>query len=95
MDTADKLDEGREPSKSFARRNGVNTNGSGQSSARHLVSKQELAVALGVSPRTIDNWMAQRRIPFIRLSARLIRFDLARVKTALARYEIKEVGARQ
>ena len=65
-----------------------------QSVSRHLLTKQELAIALGVSPRTIDNWMAQRRIPFIRISPRLIRFDLNRVKAALARYEIKEVGAR-
>jgi hypothetical protein len=61
---------------------------------RHFLSKQQLAFSIGVSPRTIDNWMAQRRIPFIRTSARLIRFDLNRVKTALARYEIKEVGRR-
>jgi excisionase family DNA binding protein len=86
--------EGREPSKSFAPGNGVNTNGSGQS-GRHFLSKQELAFAVGVSVRSVDNWMAQKRIPFIRLSARLIRFDLERVKEALARYEIKEVGARR
>jgi excisionase family DNA binding protein len=60
---------------------------------RHFLSKQELALAIGVSPRTIDNWMAQKRIPFLRLSARLIKFNLERVKAALARYEIKEVGA--
>jgi excisionase family DNA binding protein len=95
MDTADKLDEGREPSKTFALGNGVNANGSVLSVSRHLHSKQEVALAVGVSPRTVDNWMAQKRIPFIRLSARLIRFDLERVKTALARYEIKEVGARR
>jgi hypothetical protein len=40
-----------------------------QSVGRHLLTKQELALALGVSPRTVDNWMAQKRIPFIRLSA--------------------------
>ncbi len=74
--------------------NGVNTNGSGQS-GRHFLSKQELALAIGVSPRTIDNWISQKRIPFLRLSTRLIKFDLERVKTALARYEIKEVRARQ
>ena len=86
--------EGREPSKSFAPGNGVNTNGSGQSLGRHFLSKQELAFAVGVSVRSVDNWIAQKRIPYIRLSARLIRFDLNRVKAALARYEIKEVGAR-
>jgi len=60
-----------------------------------LLSKKEVAAVLNVSPRTVDNWMVQRLIPFIRLSARLIRFDLERVKAALARYEIKEVGARR
>jgi excisionase family DNA binding protein len=87
--------EGREPSKTFAPGNSVNTNGSGQSLGRHFLSKQELALAVGVSPRTIDNWMAQKRIPFLRLSARLIKFNLDRVKAALARYEIKEAGVRR
>ena len=82
--------EGREPSKTFATENGVNTNG-----GRHFLSKQELALAIGVSPRLIDSWMAERRIPFLRLSARLIKFNLERVKAALARYEVKEVGARR
>ena len=81
-------------SKESALDNSSRSNG-WQSVSRHLLTKQELAIALGVSPRTIDNWMAQRRIPFIRISARLIRFDLNRVKEALARYEIKEVGARR
>ena len=87
--------EGREPFKTFAPGNGVNANGSGQSVGRHFLSKQELALAVGVSPRTIDNWMAQRRIPFLRLSPRLIKFNLERVKAALARYEVNEVGARR
>jgi len=39
--------------------NGVNSNGSGQSLGRHFLSKQELALAIGVCPRTIDSWMAQ------------------------------------
>jgi excisionase family DNA binding protein len=66
-----------------------------QSFGRHFLSKKELALALGVSPRTIDNWMAQRRIPFVRLSPRLIKFIFERVKAALACYEVKEVGARR
>ena len=77
-----------ETSKSFA-------NGSRASWGRHFLSKRELAHAVGVSPRTIDNWMVQKRIPFIRLSARLIKFNLDRVKAALTRYEVKEIGARR
>ena len=84
--------EGREPSKSFAPGNGRNAT---LSVSRHLHSKQEVALAVGVSPRTIDNWKAQKRIPFLRLSARLIKFNLERVKAALARYEVKEAGVRR
>jgi excisionase family DNA binding protein len=93
--TYDHENEGREPSKSVATVNGANNASSGQLVGRLFLSKQELALLVGVSPRTIDNWMAQKRIPFIRLSARLIKFNLERVKAALARYEIKEVGARR
>jgi excisionase family DNA binding protein len=83
--------EGSGPSKTTAI---VFGNGNPSSVARQLLSKRELAPVLGVSVRTIDNWIAQRRIPYVRLSARLIRFDLERVKGALARYEVKEVGRR-
>jgi excisionase family DNA binding protein len=85
--TYDHEDEVRETSKSFAA-------GSNAHSGRHFLSKQELALVYRVSTRTVDNWMVQKKIPFIRLSARLIRFNLERVKAALARYEIKEVGVR-
>jgi len=80
--------EGSDPSKTFAI-------GSSASLGRHFLSKRELASAVGVSPRTINNWMARKQIPFIRFSARLIKFNLDRVKAALARYEIREVGARR
>ncbi len=57
-----------------------------------LVSKRELAAILKVSERTVDNWLAQKKIPRLRLSNRLTRFNLSRVEVALARYEIKEAG---
>ena len=60
---------------------------------KRLLSKRELAAVLGVSQRTIENWLAQKRIPQLRLSPRLTRFNLSRVEAALARYEIKEVRA--
>ena len=69
--------------------------GSVAAAAKRLLSKRELAAALNVSERTIDNWLAQKRIPRLRLSARLTRFILANVEAALARYEIKEVGVRR
>jgi excisionase family DNA binding protein len=68
---------------------------SNESIPKRLLSKRELAAVLGVSTRTIENWLAQKRIPQLRLSARLTRFSLPRVEAALARYEVKEVGARR
>ncbi len=65
-----------------------------ESISKRLLSKKELARALGVSPRTIENWLAAKKIPQLRLSARLTRFNLARVESALSRYEVKEVGGR-
>ena len=59
---------------------------------KQLLSKRELAAVLGISERTIENWLAERRIPRLRLSARLTRFSLPKVEAALARYEVREVG---
>lgn len=86
------LDEARGASKKTALKD---SSGGVPSTPKRLLSKRELAAALNVSERTIDNWVAQKRIPYLRLSNRLIRFNLAKVEAALARYEIKEVGARQ
>ena len=47
------------------------------------VRKAELAKMLGVSPRTIDNWIAKRMIPVIATSPRLHLFDVEAVKVAL------------
>ena len=63
-----------------------------ESTPKRLLSKKEIAEILGVSPRTIEAWLAQRRIPQLRFSPRLTRFDLPKVLAALDRYEVKEVG---
>jgi hypothetical protein len=57
-----------------------------------IEDKQGIAREVKCSPRKIDNLMARHAIPFIRLPGRLVRFDVAKVKAALARFEIKEVG---
>jgi excisionase family DNA binding protein len=62
---------------------------------KRLLSKRELAAVLNVSERTIENWLAQKKIPRLRLSNRLTRFNLPRVEAALALYEVKEVGAQR
>jgi excisionase family DNA binding protein len=67
-------------------------NNSRESIPKRLLSKKELAATLGVSQRTIENWLAQKRIPQLQLGPRLTRFNLSRVEQALGRYEILEVG---
>lgn len=53
-------------------------------SPRPFLKKRPLAAHLGVSVRTIDNWIAQRIIPYLATSPRLHLFDLDAVKKALA-----------
>jgi hypothetical protein len=52
-----------------------------------LITKPQLARLLGVTPRTIDNWMHHRKIPAIRITARCHRFIAADVIAALRRLE--------
>lgn len=55
-----------------------------------LIRKKELAQRLSVSPRTIDNWVSRRVIPYIQLSSRFNLFDPEAVIEALRKtYQIK------
>jgi len=60
-----------------------------------LLTKRQLAEQLGVGVRTVEEFMYTRRVPVIRLSQKLVRFDLAKVVSALERFEIKPVSARR
>ena len=62
------------------------------SASRAMIRKRELATALNVSPRTIDNWVRKKRIPVHRFSPRLLRYDLRKVQIALDKYEVIEAG---
>lgn len=56
-----------------------------------LLKKKEIAALLGVSPRTIDNWVAARTIPYIAPSPRLHLFDPEAVQRALvSKFGVKE-----
>jgi len=57
-----------------------------------FVKKTEAAKALGVSARTLDNWVARRIIPYVAVSPRMHLFDLEAVKAALRdRFEVRAV----
>ena len=57
-----------------------------------LLRQRQLARALNVSHRTIDNWKRRKTIPVIRVSCRCVLFHLPSVLVALRRYELKEIG---
>jgi excisionase family DNA binding protein len=57
-----------------------------------MICKKELANLLNVSPRTIDTWVRQKRIPVHRFSSRLLRYDERKVRNALDKFEVREVG---
>jgi len=50
------------------------------------LTKRQLAQRLNVSPRTVDNLIARRALPFVRLSGKLIRFPRAAVDEHLLRH---------
>jgi hypothetical protein len=57
-----------------------------------LLRRPQLARAINVSQRTVDNWQKQKRIPFLKLSARCVRYHLPSVLAALRKFEIREAG---
>jgi excisionase family DNA binding protein len=57
-----------------------------------LITKEVLAKDLGVGCRTIEAWVAERRIPAIKLGHRTLRFCLNDVRRALRlHWTVKEV----
>ncbi len=62
---------------------------------RALLKRRQLARAINVSTRTIDNWQRQKRIPYLRITNRCVRFHLPSVVAALRKqFEILEAGRR-
>jgi excisionase family DNA binding protein len=58
-----------------------------------LLTKDELAKRLRLTRRGVECLVARRVIPVIRLSRRCVRFNWDRVKEALARHEVREIGS--
>jgi DNA-binding XRE family transcriptional regulator len=63
-----------------------------QADDRALLKRPQVARAINVSTRTIDNWQKQKKIPYLKLSARCVRYHLPSVISALRKFEIKEVS---
>jgi hypothetical protein len=59
----------------------------------HYMTKEELRKCLNLpSTRKIEQMMSRRMIPFLRWGAKTVRFEAEKVKAALAKLEIAEVG---
>ena len=52
--------------------------------ATELLTTQELATRLRVSPETVRGWARRGLIPTLRISPKVIRYDLAAVLAALS-----------
>jgi excisionase family DNA binding protein len=54
-----------------------------------LLNKEAVAAKLDISQRTLNEWLATGKIPYIRVGG-IIRFSWPRVCEALAKYEVRE-----
>ena len=52
-------------------------------------TKKQLAARLGLSCRTLNNWMAEGRIPYCKITERVIRFVPQEVDQALAKFTVR------
>jgi hypothetical protein len=55
----------------------------GEAGQRVLMNKAQCAAFLGIKIRTLDKYVHEKRIPFIRLSQKLVRFHVGDVLFAL------------
>ena len=53
----------------------------------YLLTKTDLADRLRVKPRTIDNWMAEGRLPFLKLG-KTVRFFWPTVMDSLRQHQV-------
>jgi hypothetical protein len=61
--------------------------------ASGFLDKEQLRVLLNLpSTRMIDELMRKKKIPFLRLGHKTVRFEWKKVKAALERFEFKAVG---
>jgi len=58
-----------------------------------FLTKEQLRERLNLpSTRKIDDMVKKKMIPVLKLGAKTVRFDWEKVKAALDRFEMKEVG---
>ena len=58
-----------------------------------LTDTEGVAKLAVVSPRTVQNWVAQKKLPVIRISPRCVRFNKPDVMRALERFAPRTTGS--
>ncbi len=58
----------------------------------HYLNKLELAERLGTTKRGVEEMMRRRKIPFLKLGHRTVRFDWPAVEKAINRLEFRAIG---
>jgi len=58
-----------------------------------FLDKKQLARKLNIGVRTVERWMSNQLIPYLRVGNKVL-FDLQRVIDALKRFEVKEKRSR-
>jgi hypothetical protein len=56
-----------------------------------ILTRRDLATRYQVGIRTIDRWVAEKRIPVLRFSKRCLRFEADECDAALRRFTVEEV----
>jgi predicted site-specific integrase-resolvase len=56
---------------------------------RKLLTKPSLGRRYEVSIRTVDNWMKNGIIPFVKIGRKFVRFDPDECDLAIARFKVK------
>lgn len=54
-----------------------------------FLTKEQIAARYQVSVACINKWMAARRLPFLRISHRVVRFDVHACDKALTKFEVR------
>jgi hypothetical protein len=72
-----------------------NASVSAREEPQKFLKKPSIAKRYDVCVRTIELWMTERRIPFVRIGKRGVRFDPVKCDAALARFEVRAAGDRK
>ena len=63
-----------------------------RSSQPRYLRKKQAAVYLSVTERTLSRLMCRRAVPYLKVTSRIVLFDVEELDRALRRYRVRAVG---